>query len=190
MTEYKVGALVRHATFGEGVVIRTEGEGAKHEAEICFDDAGHKRLLVGWAPLVAITERARRPRLDSPLEVAFYDALPSHLKSAVTTQHQIGKYRVDFAFTDSRVVVEVDGKTYHSDEKAFTKDRKRDRDLTAQGWRVLRFASDEVFADATKCTREVATHVGGPSRPTLGGVQRLRSRSSDLKGADEFAGDS
>jgi very-short-patch-repair endonuclease len=95
------------------------------------------------------------PRLDSPLEEALYDAMPPAMQDEVVTQHEVGRYRLDFAFVDEQLCIEVDGRTYHSDEEAFARDRARDRWLTGCGWRVARFASDEVFNDAAKCIAEI-----------------------------------
>ena len=46
-----VGDDVRHATFGEGVILAIEGRGDKTEAVVRFPDVGEKRLLLSWAPL-------------------------------------------------------------------------------------------------------------------------------------------
>jgi superfamily I DNA/RNA helicase len=47
----KIGDDVRHATFGEGVIIDIRGEGDKAEATVRFPDVGEKQLLLSWAPL-------------------------------------------------------------------------------------------------------------------------------------------
>jgi len=47
----RIGDDVRHATWGEGVVIDLEGGGDKAEVVVRFPDAGEKRLLLAWAPL-------------------------------------------------------------------------------------------------------------------------------------------
>nr|MBO2501578.1 DNA helicase PcrA [Thermoanaerobacterales bacterium] len=46
-----VGDDVRHATFGEGVILELSGSGDKTEALVRFRDVGEKRLLLSWAPL-------------------------------------------------------------------------------------------------------------------------------------------
>jgi very-short-patch-repair endonuclease len=46
---------------------------------------------------------------------------------------------VDFAFPESRVVVEVDGWAFHSDPEVFATDRKRQNAIALLGWQVLRF---------------------------------------------------
>ncbi len=47
----RTGDDVRHAKFGEGVIISIKGEGDKAEALIRFRDLGEKVLLLNWAPL-------------------------------------------------------------------------------------------------------------------------------------------
>ncbi len=47
----KVGDDVRHAKWGEGVILDVEGQGDKSEALIRFPAVGEKRLLLAWAPI-------------------------------------------------------------------------------------------------------------------------------------------
>ena len=51
---FKLGALVRHASFGEGVVLGYEGAGAHTLVEVNFADAGRKRLVLAYANLAAL----------------------------------------------------------------------------------------------------------------------------------------
>jgi very-short-patch-repair endonuclease len=48
-------------------------------------------------------------------------------------------YEVDFLWRNGRVVVEVDGYAFHGSGRSFAMDRRRDAELTAAGYRVLRF---------------------------------------------------
>jgi DNA helicase-2/ATP-dependent DNA helicase PcrA len=47
----RVGDDVRHAKFGEGVILLIEGDGDKAEAVVRFPGVGEKRLLLAWSPL-------------------------------------------------------------------------------------------------------------------------------------------
>lgn len=50
-----------------------------------------------------------------------------------------GRYfRPDCAWTEQKVIVELDGRAVHGTRRAFESDRERDRIFTAQGWRVVR----------------------------------------------------
>ncbi|HEX6694161.1 MAG TPA: type IV toxin-antitoxin system AbiEi family antitoxin domain-containing protein [Longimicrobiales bacterium] len=53
-------------------------------------------------------------------------------------------YEVDFLWEEQRLVVEVDGFAYHSSEKAFARDRRRDAELTTAGYNVVRFTWDDL----------------------------------------------
>jgi len=48
---FALGDDVRHAKWGEGVIIHVEGAGDKAEAVVRFPEVGEKRLLLAWAPL-------------------------------------------------------------------------------------------------------------------------------------------
>ncbi|WP_261798961.1 endonuclease domain-containing protein [Actinomyces ruminicola] len=45
---------------------------------------------------------------------------------------------------DGRLVLELDGYTYHEDDFQFARDRRRDRELVRQGYRVARFTRKDV----------------------------------------------
>lgn len=53
-------------------------------------------------------------------------------------------YVVDLAFPAQRLAVEIDGRAFHSDQRAFQRDRHRQNDLVAAGWTVLRFTWSDV----------------------------------------------
>lgn len=114
----------------------------------------------------ALTREIRRvrARTDSPIEAAFWQEncrlnLPS--LQGLVTQHNVGRYRLDFAIPERKFGIELDGYAYHSDKESFVKDRARQRDLEAQGWRIIRFAGSEITRDVTRCV-EQAAHLASP----------------------------
>ncbi|HWG66029.1 MAG TPA: DNA helicase II [Rhodanobacteraceae bacterium] len=54
MLPIKLGQRVRHASFGEGVVISAEGSGAHTRIQVNFADAGPKWLVAAYANLTAL----------------------------------------------------------------------------------------------------------------------------------------
>ncbi len=50
-TPLKLGARVRHPKFGEGVVLRFEGNGANQQVQVNFESAGQKWLMYAYAKL-------------------------------------------------------------------------------------------------------------------------------------------
>jgi DNA helicase-2/ATP-dependent DNA helicase PcrA len=49
-----VGDRITHDDFGQGSVMAVTGEGPKRVAEVAFDTAGRKRLLIKIAPISKI----------------------------------------------------------------------------------------------------------------------------------------
>jgi very-short-patch-repair endonuclease len=47
-------------------------------------------------------------------------------------------FEVDFVWREAKLIVETDGWQAHGTRGAFERDRRRDADLLAAGWRVLR----------------------------------------------------
>ena len=50
----KLGQHVRHANFGDGVVIDAEGAGAHARVQVNFENAGAKWLVVAYAGLTPL----------------------------------------------------------------------------------------------------------------------------------------
>lgn len=51
---------------------------------------------------------------------------------------RVGNYEIDFLWRKERVAVEVDGYAFHSSPRMFEGDRRRDRDMSAMGFQVVR----------------------------------------------------
>lgn len=77
--------------------------------------------------------------------------------NGLVPQYGVGSYRLDFAIPDIKFAIEIDGLAYHNGQDSFMRDRKRQRDLEADGWRVIRFAAKEVMNDPWQCVMESAT---------------------------------
>jgi hypothetical protein len=68
---------------------------------------------------------------------------------------------VDVLFAESRVIVEIDGRAYHSDDVAFQRDRTRQNRLIGVGYRVLRFTWDDVVARPDEVVAQVRRALAG-----------------------------
>jgi very-short-patch-repair endonuclease len=55
------------------------------------------------------------------------------------TNYPIGGYKVDVAFPEPKVAIEVDGWAFHTDSEVFQTDRQRQNAIALLGWNVLRF---------------------------------------------------
>lgn len=55
------------------------------------------------------------------------------------------KFEIDIAFIEKKLAVEMDGWQFHGKFLAdFKRDREKDKLLTLQGWRMLRFTAEDV----------------------------------------------
>jgi len=50
-----------------------------------------------------------------------------------------GPYKIDLAFPDVKVAIEIDGWAWHVDQDRFVGDRRKQNALVRAGWTVLRF---------------------------------------------------
>jgi very-short-patch-repair endonuclease len=73
------------------------------------------------------------------------------------TQYRLAGCRLDLAFRDARLDVEVDGERFHRDAQGRRKaeDLWRDLAIRAAGWTVLRFWVYELREDMAACARKV-----------------------------------
>jgi very-short-patch-repair endonuclease len=53
--------------------------------------------------------------------------------------HPLGPYKIDLAFPEQRVAIEVDGWAWHIDPERFRNDRRKGNYITRSGWDLLRF---------------------------------------------------
>ena len=88
-------------------------------------------------------------------------AYPAHTELLLLPQREVLSYRVDFLasqypYVDGKVVaIECDGHDFHERTKEqAARDRQKDRDLQAAGYRVLRFTGSEIYRDAFRCADE------------------------------------
>lgn len=71
---------------------------------------------------------------------------------------------VDFADPTARVIIEADGRRWHTTGEAMIEDRRRDRTAAANGWLVLRVAWHEVTTGPAALAAELATTVADRRR--------------------------
>lgn len=94
-----------------------------------------------------------QPHPESPGEQALYPLLTQ--MGFVANAYRVVRY-VDFVHDWARVIVEIDGRTFHGETAArFELDRAQDVALHNCGYDVMRFASSQVMRDP----QEVAGHV-------------------------------
>jgi len=105
-----------------------------------------------------LAELQESERCESPLERAFLRAMRKH-NDLDTFKPNVqvlgGRYRIDFADTDRRIGIEIDGHQWHSTKQAFARDRVRQREIETAGWRIVRFSGQEVHTNPQTCVDEL-----------------------------------
>ncbi len=101
--------------------------------------------------------------VESPIERILADTIWEWIETHeasyahMQTQVPIGPYRADIVidvFT-TRLIVECDGRTFHSSREQIERDKRRDRYCAINGWAVMRFTGDEIRRDARGCAAQV-----------------------------------
>jgi very-short-patch-repair endonuclease len=102
---------------------------------IDFDDLRQANSV----SLQAVLSRYSSAPTRSELEERFLRLCDDHGITRPETNARIEGIEVDFVWRARRLVVEVDGYTYHRSPTAFESDRAKDVTLKLAGWQVLRF---------------------------------------------------
>jgi very-short-patch-repair endonuclease len=72
-------------------------------------------------------------------------------------EHPVGPYYADFACRRLRLVIEIDGGV-HGLEHVRDKDERRQAEIEALGWTVLRFTNDEALLEPGGLAEAVRRH--------------------------------
>lgn len=102
----------------------------------------------GVSPLRAVLDDFD-PEMESVLEREYAALIEAAGMSVGAPQFQVFDgpllvARVDFAYVDLRLAVEVDGYYYHSREDQIDRDRRRERALARSKWDVVRFTTSDI----------------------------------------------
>ena len=105
----------------------------------------------GVAALRAVMEAPGGPAFTrSEAEGVFLDLVRRSALPVPEANVALGSWEVDFFWRSHRVVVEVDGYTWHRTRGDFERDRARDVWLSAHGFRVLRFSWRQITRQSMK----------------------------------------
>jgi len=93
---------------------------------------------------------------ESYAERLFAKLLRSEGITGWVEQLPIAGWRIDFAWPELRLAVEIDGWAYHSSLDSFRSDRQKDNALQAAGWARLHFTLHDLEEDPIGCAEKVA----------------------------------
>ena len=150
------------------------------EALVSVDSALHRgrttlAAIARALPATAPADRRLLLRLADGRAASPTETLARLALRGAGLRFEVGVPITDVGFVDllveRRVVVELDGFAYHSGQREFAADRRRDRELVARGFVVLRFPYADVVGDAQCVVRAVRAALS--SHPAVHGQPRL-----------------
>lgn len=77
---------------------------------------------------------------------------------------RLAGYEVDVLWREERLIVEVDGFAFHSSRAAFERDRLRDAELQAQGFRIIRVTWRQIVDHPEAMLVRITKALSGPAR--------------------------
>jgi very-short-patch-repair endonuclease len=153
------------------VLLDIASEGAsRRQLERALDQAEINELHLPIEPLITRCRRRRgAPLLRAVLEwhtagstITESEAEEAFLKIVRTAglpdpipQCPVEGKRRDFAWPQARVVVEIDGRTFHDTQRGFEEDRVRGNEITLAGWAHLRFTRRRVVLRGKEVERDL-----------------------------------
>ena len=114
---------------------------------------------------VAIARKLRR-EMTLPEVLLWRELKGKPLGMKFRKQFPVGGYVADFACVEVRLLIEVDGIAHDMGENP-ERDVRRDAELTAAGWQVVRIPAKEVLADVAGCAGSIVALAASfrPLRP-------------------------
>ncbi len=112
--------------------------------------------------LLEIVDRFGGGPVDSAVEAELLRALVRHGFPVPSTQFTIraqGRFigRVDFAWPEAQVALELDGYAHHTDSATFVADRDRGNRIVAAGWKLMRTTPARMRLDLPGLFAELAS---------------------------------
>lgn len=122
---------------------------------LCFEEP-YEEEGITFTPIEKVMYAILRRVCDD-----FYEGYGRGIEIGFSFQEQIGQYKVDFlvsaTFSDTQVIIECDGHDFHEKTKEQAKhDKERDRWLTAQGYKILRYTGSEIYNNFVEIEKELS----------------------------------
>ncbi|MGH9188320.1 MAG: DUF559 domain-containing protein [Acidimicrobiales bacterium] len=135
-------------------------EDTKHAGLVTYAAVGEcltsiaRPMKPGVKPLARVLDQLAggRPVTQSQLEEAMLDLIAAAGLPRPQTQfpfpgRQFVNGCVDFAYPEAKLIIETDGRPWHTRIKDVARDRERDLEAARNGWQTIRFLHEHVVGD-------------------------------------------
>lgn len=144
------------AALDKKIIVATHSFAAIDQMWLAFHLVGTMTCIEASTPKKALDYVLADLQIEaelSPIEKMFFDRWRAIYGFCLLWQYEVPgfRYRLDFAFPQQKVAIELDGYQYHSSKEQFTNDRKRQRELEMAGWRFVRFSGSEINKNLDAC---------------------------------------
>jgi len=120
------------------------------------------RTHKGRGTMRALLESHSGRALESSLEVRVWRLLRTSDLPAPVRQHEVrtpsGRFvaRVDFAYREHRLAIEVDGFRFHSGRKDWSRERIRQNELLRLGWAIYRITWEDAVSAPQRVINDIS----------------------------------
>jgi very-short-patch-repair endonuclease len=83
-------------------------------------------------------------------------------------QVPVATYRIDLAYPEAMLAIELDGREYHVTRERWNHDLRRQNELELAGWRVLRFTWVDVTGRTEATVEQIRRALSGARSPSRG----------------------
>ena len=96
-------------------------------------------------------------------------------KYEIIREYCVFPFYIDFAFINEKVAVEIDG-SQHTLNDVKEKDKRKDKKLLSEGWRVFRITSKQVKTSIEDVLTEVEGFIGGSKTSGNCGIKEYKTK--------------
>ncbi|MEO5782476.1 MAG: DUF559 domain-containing protein, partial [Ginsengibacter sp.] len=111
-----------------------------------------------WTILKDLSRENRKEKTEGE-NILWQELRNNQLGYKVRRQHVIEGFIIDFAFLQKKFLIEIDG-GYYEDEEQKKYDEARTEFLKESGYKVLRFANEEVLTDRKNVLKKIKEELG------------------------------
>lgn len=154
--------MMKPSDYDDG--LDADGYPIEPEPYLVDDDYTPTRLgekfggLLDRLKFAARLSRVTESPIETMMGVALHECFAGLEQVEIIPQMPWRRYRIDWVVRragKTDIFIECDGNEFHTKPVDVSRDRARDAEMAAAGFKVFRFTGSEIFADAASCARTV-----------------------------------